>query len=81
MGTPLYRGEVYMAKPYVVSSGTLGRYLDRLKGMQASYPLEALGNPSRRTEFEYGEHCGVVKGLLLAEQLLVKVLEDEENDD
>ena len=64
-----------------VPSGVLGnRYLNRLRKMQDDYPKAALKQPVSRDAFEYGRHCGVLEGLLLAEQLLSEEIEGEKND-
>ena len=69
-----------MAERRALGSISLDSYLGKLKSMQTSYPKEALQKPSDKSAFEYGKHCGVLEGLLLAERLLLKTVEDEKND-
>lgn len=56
------------------------KYLGLLKSEQAKYAMESLQRPARRDEFEYGERCGHLAGLLRAEQLLLQLIEDDKNE-
>lgn len=56
-------------------------YLRKLKGMQAEHADAALRRPKNKTDFGYGEVCGVYQGLLHAEQLLTNAIEEVANDE
>jgi hypothetical protein len=60
---------------------TLEQYLDALIALRTKTALESL-NPQGpdRTEFRFGYVCGVQAGLLIAEELLNKQLEEVEDD-
>lgn len=55
------------------------RFLQRLKNKQFEYADSVLRTPKQKTEFGFGEVCGVYQGLLLAERLFNEVI-GEEND-
>ena len=56
-------------------------YLRKLKDMQTEYADASLRQPSSKTEFGYGEACGRYQGLLLAEQLLSRTIEEIADDE
>jgi hypothetical protein len=55
--------------------------LNRLKTEQQEFALEALKRPVNRDAFEYGYRVGMVAGLEAAITSLLKMLDDERNDD
>jgi hypothetical protein len=60
----------------------LDRFLAKLQDEAKKYAQEALTDGvSEKTTFEYGTHHGVMKGFGLAEQWLLEMLEEEEDDD
>lgn len=63
-----------------ISEVSLSAFLNRLKSLQTEYPKEALKDPGGRDAFTLGRHCGVLEGLLRAEQLLLEQVEEEKND-
>lgn len=55
--------------------------LNRLKAEQQEFALEALKRPVNRDTFEYGYRVGVVAGYEAAITALLKMLDDERNND
>ena len=55
--------------------------LHRLKSEQQQFALEALKRPVERDAFEYGYRVGMVAGLEAAITSLLKMLDDERNND
>ena len=51
-------------------------YVKKLKALQAERAAAALRTPSDKTEFGYGQASGRYQGLLEAEELLAKVIEE-----
>ena len=56
----------------------LKKYLHRLKEEQAGC-IALLATPKNKTEFGYGEACGIYQGLCRAEQLFDEVVGEEED--
>jgi hypothetical protein len=54
----------------------LETYLTKLKESQAEFSTAALTRPKGKEAFDYGEACGTLKGLMLAEQLLNAAIEE-----
>lgn len=55
-------------------------YLRKLKDMQVEMADAALRQPNEKSEFGYGQASGKYQGLLLAEQLLMNVIEEVANE-
>lgn len=55
------------------------RLLQRLRSEQQTFALEALKNPSDKTEFAFGWRCGCLHGLNRAEEILLSLLDEEKN--
>jgi hypothetical protein len=55
--------------------------LNRLKAEQSKFATEALTRPDRRDAFEYGLRVGTVAGYEAAINVLLKLLDEERNDD
>ncbi len=53
----------------------------KLQELSANYAVEALKRPVNKDSFEYGEHCGVIKGIAMAEELILKLLNGEESSE
>lgn len=61
---------------------TLERYLEALVTLKTKAQEDSLNPPdSKKNEFGYGFVCGVQAGLRMAEELLNKQLNEEEEDD
>lgn len=60
---------------------TESRLLALLKDEQARYAMQALKQPSKCNEFEYGHRVGVMAGLEQAINVLLKAVEDENSKD
>lgn len=60
---------------------TLEAYLEALKSLQTQTAMESLSpNATQQTEFRYGQVCGIQQGLKMAEELLNKELEEDQDD-
>jgi hypothetical protein len=55
--------------------------LNKLKGTQASYALDALKAPGNKQEFDFGYRCGFISGLESAIATLLALYEEEEHGD
>jgi hypothetical protein len=55
------------------------QFLERIKGMQTQYSREGLTKPKDKSEFGFGETCGTYQGLILAEQLFLEVVGEEDD--
>lgn len=56
------------------------KLLNALKAEQARYALQALRQPNQRDSFEYGYRSGIVGGLEMAVDILLKLVEQDEKD-
>lgn len=56
------------------------QFIAQLKELSAKTAMEGLKRPSRKDSFEYGELSGKVQGLAMAEELFLKLLEDQQGD-
>ena len=54
-------------------------FLERIKVEQAQYSDAALTKPADKTEFGFGQACGLYQGLLRAEQLFKEVVGEEDD--
>ena len=57
----------------------LRKYLQRLKEEQAGC-IALLATPKNKSEFGYGEACGIYQGLRRAEQLFEEVVGEAEDE-
>jgi hypothetical protein len=57
------------------------QFLYEIKKLQTDYAIQAVQRPNKRDAFEYGEHHGVEKGLLMAEELFNRLLKGDEEDE
>ncbi len=57
----------------------LRKYLQRLKEEQANC-IALLATPKNKSEFGYGEACGIYQGLRRAEQLFDEVVGEDEDE-
>lgn len=60
---------------------TEAQLIARLKQEQQDYAVQALSRPDKRDEFEYGFRTGVLEGLRKAEELLLKLVKEENERD
>ena len=54
------------------------KFIAELHADRARRAVEYLSMPSRRDTFEYGERCGIIQGLQIAEAILDRLLKEEE---
>jgi hypothetical protein len=52
----------------------------RLKELSTKTAVEGLQRPVQKDSFEYGTLAGKVQGLLMAEELITKLLSEEEDN-
>lgn len=55
------------------------QFLEQLKRLQVEYAVETLTKPNDKSEFGFGQVCGVYRGLLRAEQLFKKVIGEDDD--
>lgn len=55
------------------------QFIAKLKELSADTALKGLQRPTRKDSYEYGELSGKVQGLAMAEELLLKLLEEGED--
>jgi len=54
------------------------RVIEELRKQQQARAVEYFAKPNRRDTFEYGERCGLIQGLKLAEQVIEQLLSEED---
>lgn len=54
------------------------RVIEALRKQQLERAVEYLTKPDKRDTFEYGERCGMIRGLKLAEQVIEQLLNEED---
>jgi len=57
----------------------LKEFLGRIKRLKVEYAQGALLSPPEKTEFGFGQVCGVYEGLTRAEQLFKEVIGEDED--
>lgn len=58
------------------------RFLDELRELRQQYAAAALApSDEKRTEFGYGQVCGIDRGLKIAEQLYEKIITEQEQEE
>ena len=55
------------------------RFLNRILEYKNRFANEAIVNPKDKTEFGFGEICGTQRGLILAEQLFLNVIGEDDD--
>lgn len=55
--------------------------LQKLEALKVQHAMDSLTQPSRRDTFEYGERVGVMKGLNLATEVIMVLIEELKRTD
>ena len=56
---------------------TEAQIIARIKAEQHEHAVTALSRPEKRDAFEYGYRVGIMEGLRKAEELLLKIVREE----
>lgn len=55
--------------------------LQKLEALKVQHAMDSLTQPSRRDMFEYGERVGILKGLNLATEVIMALIEELKRTD